>query len=234
MPNGLWGGGLRLKHNYRFVFIPETIGSIVYISRNLKSLKENVKAGFVLSCVGDELGYSLIHSPSGDNLAEKVALHILKDKQNFKEYDFSFGGSDERQYCSPLVNLAVCGICRTKYGEFKGYHNSKDDLNFITQKGLNDSLEVMKEIIKTLEINDIYISNVYCEPNLGKRGLYPTLSTTNQDKSAYYYRKFLAFCDGKRDIMQIADILNVKAYELKGVVKALLENDLIKRVKDEI
>lgn len=116
-------------------------------------------------------------------------------------------------------------------GEYEGYHNSKDNLSFVTQKGLEDSLEVMKDIVNTLEINDVFISNVYCEPNLGKRGLYPTLNFGTQDKSAYYYRKFLAFCDGNRDVVEIADRFGLKAYELENVVKALLENELIKNVK---
>ncbi|OPA75833.1 aminopeptidase [Campylobacter pinnipediorum subsp. pinnipediorum] len=222
-----------LKYNYRFVFIPETIGSIVYLSRNLKILQENVKAGFVLSCVGDDDAYSLIHSPSEDNLAEKVAFHIMKDKQNFKEFSFLDAGSDERQYCSPLVDLPVCGICRTKYGEFEQYHTSKDDLSYVSQKGLENSLQTMKDIIMSLELNEKFISNVFCEPNLGKRGLYPTFNSGTsaiQNNRAYFYRKFLAFCDGKNDAIDIVDKMGdgMKLNEFKYIIEALVENDLIR------
>lgn len=222
---------VKLKYNYRFVFIPETIGSIIYLSRNLTHLQKHVKAGFNLSCVGDDLAYSLIHTPNANTLADKVAAHVLKDKPNFKEYDFLDSGSDERQYCSPLINLPVCGICRSKYGEYESYHTSKDDLSFISQKGLEGSLNAMRDIIKTLEINAVYKNTIFCEPNLGKRGLYPTLSTTTNDKSTYYYRKFLALCDGKRDCIDIANRLNIKTYELENVVQKLLQNELIKEMK---
>lgn len=220
---------LNLKYNYRFVFIPETIGSICYLSKNLIQLQKNVKAGFNLSCLADNLAYSLIHTPCSNTLSDKAAMHVLKDKKNFKEYDFLDSGSDERQYCSPLINLPICGICRSKYNEYTQYHTSLDDLNFINNaEGLENSLDTMIEIIKTIETNQIYISNVFCEPNLGKRGLYPTLSILKNDKSSYYYRKFIALCDGKNDCIDIAERLGIKAYELKKVALTLLEKKLIR------
>ncbi len=152
---------IKLKYNVRFVFIPETIGSITYLSQNLEHLQKHVKAGFNLSCLGDDLAYSLVHTPDADTLADKVALHVLKDKENFKEFDFLASGSDERQYCSPLVNLPVCGVCRSKYGYYKYYHTSLDDLNFISESGLQGGLQAMKEIIKTLQINAKYQSTVF-------------------------------------------------------------------------
>ncbi|EJW3048672.1 DUF4910 domain-containing protein, partial [Campylobacter upsaliensis] len=216
------------KYNYRFVFVPETIGSIAYLSKHLKHLKQNVKAGFVLSCVGDEGAYSLIHSPSANTLGDKIALHTLKNKKNFKEFNFLQRGSDERQYCSPLVNLPVVCVCRTRFGDFKEYHTSLDDLTLIIPKGLGESLEAMEEIILNLENNAIYKSTTFCEPNLGKRGLYPTLNLRNQPPQI---STFLAFCDGKNDVLDIAQMMNLQGYELENIIRDLLKHNLIKRIK---
>ncbi|MGH2266697.1 DUF4910 domain-containing protein [Campylobacter taeniopygiae] len=213
------------KYNYRFVIIPETIGSIVYIHKHLKHLQKYTKAGFVLSCLGDDNAYSLIHSSSQNTLSDKVALHTLKNKENFKEYSFLDRGSDERQYNAPLVNLGVAGICRTRYSDYNGYHTSKDDLNFISSKGLAGGLKAMQEIILNLEINEVYENTTFCEPNLGKRGLYHTLSTANDIPLAC---NFLAYCDGKNDIIDIATILNMQAYEFKDLLKKILEFKLLK------
>ncbi|QWU80557.1 DUF4910 domain-containing protein [Campylobacter novaezeelandiae] len=215
------------KYNYRFVIVPETIGSITYINKNLKALQKNVKAGFVLSCVGDDLSYSLIHTPNANTLSDKVALHTLKNKTNFKEFSFLKRGSDERQYNSPLVNLGIVGICRTRYGDYKFYHTSKDDLDFISPKGLLGGLKAMQEIILNLENNAIYKNTTFCEPNLGKRGLYHTLSSINDIPLAC---NFLAFLDGKKDILDIAEILNLQGYELKDLVQKLLEFKLLECV----
>ncbi|EEU7336113.1 DUF4910 domain-containing protein [Campylobacter jejuni] len=213
------------KYNYRFVIIPETIGSIVYLSKHLEHLKKHVKAGFVLSCLGDDHAYSLIHTPKENTLSDKVALHTLKNKENFKAFSFLDRGSDERQYNAPLVNLGIVGVCRTRYGDYDGYHNSKDDLNFISEKGLMGGLQSMQEIILNLEINAVYENTIVCEPNLGKRGLYHTLSTANDIPLAC---NFLAYCDGENDIIDIANILNMQAYEFKELLEKIKFYGLVK------
>ncbi|EDP5497904.1 DUF4910 domain-containing protein [Campylobacter jejuni] len=212
------------KYNYRFVIIPETIGSIIYLSKHLEHLKKHVKAGFVLSCLGDDHAYSLIHTPKENTLSDKVALHTLKNKENFKAFGFLDRGSDERQYNAPLVNLGIVGVSRTKYGEYKQYHTSKDDLNFICEKGLMGGLQSMQEMILNLEINAVYENTIVCEPNLGKRGLYHTLSTANDIPLAC---NFLAYCDGENDIIDIANILNMQAYEFKELLVKILEYKLL-------
>ncbi|ENJ2494795.1 DUF4910 domain-containing protein [Campylobacter jejuni] len=213
------------KYHYRFVIIPETIGSIVYLSKHLEHLKKHVKAGFVLSCLGDDHAYSLIHTPKENTLSDKVALHTLKNKENFKAFSFLDRGSDERQYNAPLVNLGIVGVCRTRYGDYDGYHNSKDDLNFISEKGLMGGLQSMQEMILNLEINAVYENTIVCEPNLGKRGLYHTLSTANDIPLAC---NFLAYCDGENDIIDIANILNMQAYEFKELLEKIKFYGLVK------
>ncbi|EAL3899469.1 DUF4910 domain-containing protein [Campylobacter lari] len=216
------------KYNYRFIFTPETIGSIVYLSKHLKHLQKYTKAGFALSCIGDDNAYSLIHTPSENTLADKVALYTLKEKNNFKEFSFLDRGGNERQFCAPLVNLPVVGVCRTRFGDYKEYHTSKDDLNFISEKGLQGGLKAMQEIIMNLEINEIYQNTVFCEPNLGKRDLYHTINTSSTNSCIPISCNFLAYCDGKNDVLDIASKLNIQAYELKDLVEKLKFHGLIK------
>ncbi|HEB9308786.1 TPA: DUF4910 domain-containing protein [Campylobacter coli] len=222
-----WLLGLKeRKYNYRFVIIPETIGSIVYLNKHLDHLKKHVKAGFVLSCLGDDNAYSLIHTPKENTLSDKVAMHTLKNKENFKDFSFLERGSDERQYCSPLINLPITCVCRTRFGDYKEYHTSKDDLTFISAKGLKGALKAMQEVIMNLEINEIYQITTFCEPNLGKRGLYHTLNQGITKKPIS--TDFLAYCDGKNDVLDIASKLNIQAYELKELVDKIKIYGLIK------
>lgn len=222
-----WLLGLKeRKYNYRFVIIPETIGSIVYLNKHLDHLKKHVQAGFVLSCLGDDNAYSLIHTPKENTLSDKVAMHTLKNKENFKDFSFLERGSDERQYCSPLINLPITCVCRTRFGDYKEYHTSKDDLTFISAKGLKGALKAMQEVIMNLEINEIYQITTFCEPNLGKRGLYHTLNQGITKKPIS--TDFLAYCDGKNDVLDIASKLNIQAYELKELVDKIKIYGLIK------
>ncbi|WP_052239494.1 DUF2172 domain-containing protein [Campylobacter lari] len=216
------------KYNYRFIFTPETIGSIVYLSKHLKHLQKYTKAGFALSCIGDDNAYSLIHTPSENTLADKVALYTLKEKNNFKEFSFLDRGGNERQFCAPLVNLPVVGVCRTRFGDYKEYHTSKDDLNFISEKGLQGGLKAMQEIIMNLEVNEIYQNTVFCEPNLGKRDLYHTINTSLTNSQIPISCNFLAYCDGQNDVLDIASKINIQAYELKNLIEKLKFSGLIK------
>ncbi|WP_149062785.1 DUF4910 domain-containing protein [Campylobacter lari] len=215
------------KYNYRFIFTPETIGSIVYLSKHLKHLQKYTKAGFALSCIGDDNAYSLIHTPSENTLADKVALYTLKEKNNFKEFSFLDRGGNERQFCAPLVNLPVVGVCRTRFGDYKEYHTSKDDLNFISEEGLQGGLKAMQEIIMNLEVNEIYQNTIFCEPNLGKRDLYHTINTSLTNSQIPTSCNFLAYCDGQNDVLDIALKINIQAYELKDLIEKLKFHKLI-------
>ena len=134
------------KYTYRIVFVPETIGSIAYLSGNLEDLKNNVIAGFNVSCIGDERAYSYMPSRNGDTLSDKAAKHVLTHTDaNFISYEWKDRGSDERQYCAPLVDLPISGILRSKWLAYEEYHTSLDDLErVVTPKGLEGGYKALK------------------------------------------------------------------------------------------
>ena len=138
------------NYTYRFVFAPETIGAISYINKNLKNLKKNMLAGFNLSCVGDDGKYSHISSRN-ENALSDIALEAALLGKKMIRYSYLERGSDERQYCYPGVDLPFSGFCRTKYETYKEYHTSLDNLKFVSQKGLEGSFEVIKNIIDAFE-----------------------------------------------------------------------------------
>ena len=216
------------RYTYRFVFVPETIGAITYLSRNLQTLQQHVKAGFVLSCVGDERTYSMVATKYEDTLADKVLRNVLHfHYPDYRHYSFLKRASDERQYGSAGVDLPVCAFCRSKYHEYPEYHTSADDMSFISPEGLEGSYEVMTKVIQALEHNRYYRMTCPCEPQLGKRGLYPTISQKGIYDAFRAIQNFTAFADGRNDLIDISNILQIPVDQLIHIKDQLLQEQLL-------
>ena len=219
---------LERKYTYRIIFIPETIGALIYLKENIDHLKASVKAGFVLSCIGDDGDYSCVHTPYNNTYTDKIVTHVLKHITNTpKEYSFLERGSDERQFCAPLVNLPVCTLSRTKFRKFKEYHTSNDNLDFVTPSGLEGGLNYIKKCINILENNEYYKICTIGEPQLGKYGLYPTISQKGSAGLTREMTNIIAYLNGKNSVLDIAEILNIPFNTVLKVINTLKENNLI-------
>jgi aminopeptidase-like protein len=215
--------------SYRIIFIPETIGSITYLSKNYKDMKNKIFAGFNVSCVGDDRAYSYLPSRNGKTISDMIAKHVLKwIDPNFIKYSWFDRGSDERQYCAPGIDLPIASILRTKYGKYPEYHTSLDNLeNVVTPKGLDGGYWAIRKAIEAIERNKKYKTTVLCEPQMGKRGLYPTLSTKGTNKEVKLMMNFISICDGQASLLEIAEILNLPIWELYELVDKLESHSLI-------
>jgi aminopeptidase-like protein len=210
------------RNTYRIIFIPETIGSITYLSKNLEVMKKNVIAGFNVSCVGDDKVYSYLPTRKGDTYADKIALNILSFKcANFIKYSFLDKGSDERQYNAPGVDLPVCCVMRSKYGAYPEYHTSLDNIDFVSPEGLAGGYDVLQQCLQVIEKNCRYKINCLGEPQLGKRGLYPTISTKSSTKEVKKMMDFIAYADGENDLIDISNKINVPVWELYPIIEKL-------------
>ena len=226
-----WLKSLDRKLSYRIVIVPETIGSITYLSQNLVQMKERTIAGFVLTCVGDDRTYSYLETRKGDTLTDRVMQNVLGFAHpEYKTYSYLERGSDERQYNAPGVDLPVCDFCRSKYGEYPEYHTSADDMNLISPEGLQGSFEVMKQVLQALEHNHHYRVTCLCEPQLGKRGLYPTESRKGIYEEVRKYTNLIAYADGRSDLIEISSRIGVPVEELIAIADKLYQAGLLEIV----
>lgn len=219
-----------LKKTLRFIFIPETIGSISYLNKNLKHLKENVIGGFNISCIGDEREFSCMlskysNSPSDEALID--AFKILKIR-NYKIYSFLKRGSDERQYNSPGIDLKISSIFRSKYGEYPEYHTSLDNFDLVTLKGCNGGYEVAKKSINLL-LERIYPRCEFlCEPFMSKRGLRTSFSNINKNIFFDKCMDFMQYADGTNSLKKIAQLIRLDYKSTQKIFYKLKKNKLIK------
>ena len=218
------------RYTYRFVLNPETIGAICYLSFNLDELKKHLKAGVVLSCVGDDRDYSIVHSLYGDTLADKSLFNVVKSRDKYTEYSFLDRGSDEREFNAPGVELPVVGFCRTKYGKYPEYHTSDDNMDLVSPAGFQGSYDVLTRWIDCMEWNRYYRVTVLGEPQLGKRGLYPTVSKKGSYDEVLTLKHLIAYATGKNDLFDISELIKVPAYELIPLVDKLKSNGLFEEM----
>ncbi|QGQ94355.1 DUF4910 domain-containing protein [Paenibacillus psychroresistens] len=221
-----------LKYSYRFLYVPETIGSIVYLSHFGEHLKRHLAAGYVVTCVGHGEAFTYKKSKQGNSLADKAAIHVLNQLgKSSKIMDWSPFGSDERQYCSQGFNLPVGSLMRTMYGEYPEYHTSLDNRELISEITMWETIEAYISIIQTLEANEIYEgTHLYCEPKLDKRGLYPSTGGTRGPKEKEQIAiitNLLAFSDGEVDLIDIAEKLHKLAPDLSEAARLLVEKGLL-------
>jgi len=218
-----------LNKTLRFIFIPETIGSIAYLNKNLNYLKDNVIGGFNLSCIGDNRQHSCMFSKYKNSPSDEAIISAYKKLKirKYKIYSFLERGSDERQYNSPGVDLPISSIFRTKYGKYPEYHTSLDDFKLVTLKGVTGGFNVAKTAIKVLLKNVYPKCKIKCEPQMGKRNLYSTLSTKNSQMQSRSYMDFLQYADGTNCLKKISKLINIKYQVTKKIFLKLKKHSLI-------
>ena len=216
----------------RFIFIPETIGSIAFIYKNLNYLKKWCIGGYNLTCIGDDRNHSCLLSKNYNSPSDKCLLDAYKNlKLKYKIYSFLKRGSDERQYNSPGIDLGITSIFRTKYGEYKEYHSSFDNFNLVTLKGIMGGYKVAQKAISNLQNSIIPQTNIFCEPMLSKRKMYSSLSIVNYKSNKFSFSKkilnFLQYSDGKNRLEDISKKINLSLNETQNIYKLLKKKKLV-------
>ena len=224
-----------LKYSYRIVFIPETIGSIAYLNKNIKKMKKNIIAGYNISCVGDNRTYSFLPSRDGNTISDNAAKHVLKwIYPKYKNYTWLDRGSDERQYCAPGVDLPISSIMRSKYGEYPEYHTSLDNLKkVVNPKGLYGGYIAIKKAISIIDKNIVPINLKICEPFMTKYKLYKTLSFKKNNGNNITNKiimDIITYSDGKNSLLEISDKLGKPFEDIHNIFKILkIKNILTKK-----
>jgi len=224
--------GMKLRYSYRFLFLPGTIGSITWLSRNQKQI-EWIRHGLVLACLGDAGSFTYKKSRRGDAAIDRIAASQLEHlPEAGKSVNFSPYGYDERQYCSPGFNLPLGCLMRTPHGEFPEYHTSADNLAFVTRENLQQSFALLYGVLRAIELNRNYLNlNPKGEPQLGRRGLFPQDGTQDQEeigrmKMALLW--LLNLSDGQHSLLDIAERSGLSMDKLFDAATLLVRNGLMR------
>jgi aminopeptidase-like protein len=219
----------KLRYSYRFLFIPGTIGAITWLSMNESKVK-NIKHGLVASLLGVDDAFNYKRSRRGDAEIDQVVEAVLAHSGfNHKINNFSPYGYDERQFCSPGFNLPVGNLTRTPFGQYPEYHSSADNLALVKPEALEDSFLMYRQVINMLEANKKYVgTNLKCEPNLGKRGLYSMVGGDNWGKNFQLALLWiLNLADGNHSLLDISKRSEIDFESISQAARKLFEHKLL-------
>ena len=221
--------GIRQRYSYRFLFIPGTIGSITWLSRN-EAETPRIKHGLVLASVGAGEKFTYKRSRGGSAEIDQAVLNVLQHSgRSYDILDFSPYGYDERQFCSPGFDLPVGCFMRTPNGSFPQYHASADNLDFVQPSLLAESFALTLAIVSLLEGNVIYANqNPKCEPQLGKRGLYRKMGGVEGGVDELALLWLLNLSDGTHSLLDIAERSGCAFDTIKRAADTLLDHHLLK------
>lgn len=221
--------------SYRFCFIPGTIGSITWLATN-REVYPRIKHGLVLTCAGDEGKVTYKKSRRGDALIDRAMQHVLKTGgDSYQVEEFHPYGYDERQYCSPGINLAVGCLMRSPHGTFPEYHTSADNLDFIKPHAMADTLSKALNAIEVLENNASFVNlKPMCEPRLGKYGLYGGGGGQRTGEfSELALLWVLNQSDGTNDLLAIAEKSGMSFRKILTAALSLEDAGLLRREQPE-
>ena len=223
-----WIGSEHRHYSYRFAFVPESIGALVYTSQRLVDLKRHTVGGFNLTCIGDDRAYTYLASRSGNTRLDRTALRQLKKRPNARHYSYLHRGSDERTYCAPGIDLPLISLMRSRYGDYPEYHTSLDDLErVVTPSGLQGGFDFVRDCIEELETEPVLSASQLGEPQLGRRGLYHAMLNKNTSAEVMLRTNALAYADGHHSIRDIAELTESPIQDLERIIKELQQHELI-------
>ncbi|MCU1240411.1 MAG: hypothetical protein JWO71_1137 [Candidatus Acidoferrum typicum] len=218
------------RYSYRFLFIPGTIGAITWLALNEEKISR-IRHGLVLTGLGDsgKLHYKKSRQASAD--IDLAAAHVLHHgAYQHQLLDFSPYGYDERQFCSPGINLAVGRLSRSPHGTFPEYHTSADDLAFVHPENLAESFDACLQILALLERNGTFLNlNPKCEPQLGKRGLYTMIGGARDAGTRELAMLWvLNLSDGSHSLLDIAERSKLSFELVRAAAENLQEQGLLR------
>lgn len=226
---GRWLAAAPRRYTYRLVWVPETIGALVYISRHLEHLRARVVAGYQVVCTGGPGPFHYLKSRLGDTLADRAALHVLAHQQAPCEVlDYRHRESDERQYGAPGIDLPFGSLMKAKYRGYPQYHTSLDDLELVTAEQMQATFDLYVRIVETLEANRRYRTTVLGEPQLGRRDLWPNTGGKPNAHLVDDLLALLSYSDGRHDLLDIAERHGNPVWQYRDAVGALVREGLLK------
>ena len=211
-------------YTYKFLFVPETIGSIAYLSQN-EDIIPKIEYGIFLEMLGNDNIHALQLSRQGDTRLDKIARYVMKRKlENFNEGAFrTIVANDEIAFNGPGVDIPMISISRYPYSE---YHTSDDNLDIISKQRLEQSKNLILEILDIIDKDFTPKRNFKGPIFLSGHGLW--VDWRENMELNQNLEKIMLNLEGDKTVFDIAEELNMKFDDVFNFINKLKELKLVK------
>ncbi len=221
-----------LRYTYRFLILPETIGSVAYLSHHMQ-LVPQMAGGLFLEMLGLDNPHALQLSFSGETEIDRCLSRVLSDSSP----DAWIGefrtvvGNDERQFNAPGVRVPMLSLSRVMRDKSQGwpyypeYHSSRDTPELVSESRLAESRDLVLRMIDAVERNEVPVNLFQGEVFCSRFGLNIDAYANPEGNRALFDILFLI--DGTRSVSEIARICSVSAQSVRSVLEELRPLGLI-------
>jgi len=217
-------------YTYKFLLLPETIGSIAYLSQNEKEISK-IKYSVFLEMLGNHNPLSLQLSRQGDTEVDRVFRAVLKKKvPNFKEGAFrKIVRNDEMIFNGPGINIPMVSISRSagEPNHYPEYHTSDDNPKIISEKNLKDSVDLILEALSILDQNYKPLRKFKGPVFLSRYGLW--VDWRKNLKLNQAIEQIMLNLEGDKSVLDIAEALGLDFSEAKSYLDKFAGKKLIEK-----
>ena len=213
-------------YTYKILFVPETIGSIAYLSQNEQIISQ-LKYGIFLEMLGNNNSLALQLSRQGNSKIDRISKYVMrKSLENFREGGFrEITRNDEMVFNGPGVNVPMVSISRSPYPE---YHTSDDNIDIIKESNLEESKKIILEILEILDRDYIPVRKFKGPIFLSGCGLW--VDWRSNRKLNENMEKIMINLEGEKSIFDIAEELNMEFKDVLNYVDKFFSKKLVDKI----
>lgn len=224
--------GPQPEYTYRFLFLPETIGSVAYLSHNEALIPEMV-AGLFLEMLGNDSPHALQGSFQPGSQADRCWSSALRglDPAGYTAPYRTVISNDERQFNAPGVRVPMLSLSRVEAPgsptrPYREYHSSLDTPAIVTQERLEASCNLVLGLIELWERNQFVVNcfkgEVFCS------GYQIWIDYRENPEGHRRLFEIMERCDGERTVADIAVELSIPFQAVLEVVDLLQRKGLVR------
>jgi aminopeptidase-like protein len=219
-------------YTYRLLIMPETIGSVAYLSHH-EDLIPDMVGGLFLEMLGNDSPHALQFSFQSGSQADRCLASALRglDPQSYSGPYRTIVPNDERQFNAPGVRVPMLSLSRVERPQYPPqpypeYHSSLDSPKIVTQGRLEASRNIVLEMIRAWERNQYVVNRFKGEIFLSGYGIW--IDYRENPEGNRRLMEIMERCDGEHTVADIAWDLEISFQSVWEVVSLLQSKDLVR------